>query len=115
MSPGLPGLAISYLLYAILGLRKADGPGRPGLQLSRVQASSLLALSGLVAMAALAWWKRADAAILVFTTQPILLAGVICALAFVRRRRRPKERAAAPPLLARLRATAYWGRYADND
>jgi len=96
MSPGLPGLAISYLLYAALGLasyfRVGDHKNLP----NRVFVSSAIALSGLILMAGLAWWKQLGVPLVFVLTQPVLLATVLLVLALIRRHLKRRDTATPP-------------------
>ena len=85
MSPGLPGLAISYLLYAVLGLAKFFNASGTTVLPTRVFVSSAIALSGLLAMVSLAWWSKVDIPLAFILTQPLLLLTVLGILALVRK------------------------------
>jgi len=97
MSPGLPGLAISYLLYAALGVAsfvRLDGHKKLP---NRVLVSSVIALSGLFIMAGLAWWKQLGVPLIFLLTQPFLLMSVLLILALVRRRLKRRD-GTIPPM-----------------
>ena len=95
MSPGLPGLAISYLLYAILGIAKLFTSGHSKTLPVRVYISSTIAMLGLISMAVLAWWNKVDIPLAFILTQPLLLLCVLGVLALVRQHLKRHDAAAS--------------------